>query len=192
MAYLKSVLLSKSEEDLIHDKSVECLQDVGIRVDSESVLELLEKEGASVDYENYLAKIPVKMVDQARLVRCFDASAGQNQCELIITVAALAENRPELVQLETKMPVGAKSCFANGKSIVQDVIKLRVDVDVLCRLVVQPGPQGFRMPLHFRIVFAFREKPVVKQLGVDENVLQWVLPTQQHGMVVVSGGYFDR
>jgi trimethylamine--corrinoid protein Co-methyltransferase len=65
MAFLKSVLLSKEEEDLIHDKSVECLRDVGIRVDSESVLELLEKEGASVDYENYLAKIPVKMVDRA-------------------------------------------------------------------------------------------------------------------------------
>jgi len=65
MAFLKTVLLSKEEEDLIHDKSIECLQDVGIRVDSESVLELLEKEGASVDYENYLAKIPEKMVDRA-------------------------------------------------------------------------------------------------------------------------------
>jgi len=65
MAHLKSVFLSKSEEDLIHDQSVECLKDVGIRVDSESVLELLEKEGASVNYENYLAKIPEKMVNQA-------------------------------------------------------------------------------------------------------------------------------
>ena len=65
MAQLKTVLLSQSEEDLIHDKSIECLHDVGIRVDSQSVLELLEKEGASVDYENYLAKIPEKMVDRA-------------------------------------------------------------------------------------------------------------------------------
>ena len=65
MAYLKTVFLSKSEEDLIHEKSIECLQDVGVRVDSESVLELLEKEGASVDYENHLAKIPEKMVNQA-------------------------------------------------------------------------------------------------------------------------------
>jgi trimethylamine--corrinoid protein Co-methyltransferase len=65
MANLKTVLLSKEEEDLIHDKSIECLRDVGVRVDSESVLEILEKAGASVDYENYLAKIPKKMVDQA-------------------------------------------------------------------------------------------------------------------------------
>jgi trimethylamine--corrinoid protein Co-methyltransferase len=65
MAYLKTVLLSKAEEDLIHDKSVECLRDVGVRVDSESVLELLEKNGASVDYENYRARISEKMVDAA-------------------------------------------------------------------------------------------------------------------------------
>ncbi|MBW2543474.1 MAG: trimethylamine methyltransferase family protein [Deltaproteobacteria bacterium] len=65
MAYLKSTLLSQSEQDLIHDQSVECLQEVGIQVDSESVLELLEKEGASVDYENYRAKLPAKMVDRA-------------------------------------------------------------------------------------------------------------------------------
>jgi len=65
MAHLKSTLLSRSEEDLIHAQSLECLQDVGIRVDSESVLELLEKAGASVDYENRLAKIPEKMVHQA-------------------------------------------------------------------------------------------------------------------------------
>jgi trimethylamine--corrinoid protein Co-methyltransferase len=65
MAHLATTLLSESEEDLIHDKSIECLQDVGIRVDSESVLELLEKEGASVDYENHLAKIPARMVNQA-------------------------------------------------------------------------------------------------------------------------------
>jgi trimethylamine--corrinoid protein Co-methyltransferase len=65
MAYLKTALLSKEEEDLIHDKSIECLQDVGIQVDSESVLEILEKAGASVDYEKFLAKIPEKMVDRA-------------------------------------------------------------------------------------------------------------------------------
>jgi len=65
MAYLRTAFLSKSEEDLIHEKSIECLEDVGIRVDSESVLELLEREGASVDHENNLAKIPAKMVDQA-------------------------------------------------------------------------------------------------------------------------------
>jgi trimethylamine--corrinoid protein Co-methyltransferase len=65
MAYLKTTFLSKSEEDFIHDKSIECLHEIGVRVDSESVLELLEKKGASVDYKNFTAKIPEKMINQA-------------------------------------------------------------------------------------------------------------------------------
>ncbi|MCF8070416.1 MAG: trimethylamine methyltransferase family protein [Desulfobacterales bacterium] len=65
MAYLKTVLLSKAEEDLIHNRSLECLKDVGVRIDSESVLELLEKKGASVDYEKSNAKISEKMINEA-------------------------------------------------------------------------------------------------------------------------------
>jgi trimethylamine--corrinoid protein Co-methyltransferase len=65
MASPKVLLLNKAEEDLIHDKSVECLREVGVRVDSESVLELLEKRGASVDHENYIAKITEKMINEA-------------------------------------------------------------------------------------------------------------------------------
>jgi trimethylamine---corrinoid protein Co-methyltransferase len=65
MANLKTVLLSKSEEDLIHDQSIECLKETGVRIDSESVLKLLEKKGAAVDYENHNAKIPEKMINEA-------------------------------------------------------------------------------------------------------------------------------
>jgi trimethylamine--corrinoid protein Co-methyltransferase len=65
MASPKTLLLNKAEEDLIHDKSVECLREVGVRVDSESVLELLEKRGASVDHGNYIAKITEKMINEA-------------------------------------------------------------------------------------------------------------------------------
>jgi trimethylamine--corrinoid protein Co-methyltransferase len=65
MARLKTVLLSQSEEDLIHDQSIECLREVGVRIDSESVLELLEKNGAVVDYENYRARISEEMIDKA-------------------------------------------------------------------------------------------------------------------------------
>jgi trimethylamine--corrinoid protein Co-methyltransferase len=65
MAYLKTSLLSRSEQDLIHDKSIECLSEVGVRVDSESVLELLEKNGAAVDYEDYRARISEEMVNAA-------------------------------------------------------------------------------------------------------------------------------
>jgi len=65
MASPKTFLMSKAEEDLIHDKSIECLNEIGVRVDSEPVLELLEKHGAAVDHENHIAKITEKMVDEA-------------------------------------------------------------------------------------------------------------------------------
>lgn len=65
MAYIKTTFLTKSEEDFIHAKSIECLKEVGVRVDSESVLEMLEKKGASVDYENFIAKIPEKIIDES-------------------------------------------------------------------------------------------------------------------------------
>ena len=65
MAYLKTVLLNKAEEDLIHDQSVECLKEVGVRVDSESVLDLLAEKGAAVDFKSHIAKIPEKMIDAA-------------------------------------------------------------------------------------------------------------------------------
>jgi trimethylamine:corrinoid methyltransferase-like protein len=65
MANIKTTFLTKSEEDFIHAKSIECLKEVGVRVDSESVLEMLEKKGASVDYENFIAKIPEKVIDES-------------------------------------------------------------------------------------------------------------------------------
>ncbi len=65
MAYLKTVILSKSEEDLIHEQSVECLKEVGIRVDSESVLELLAEKGAYENIKNQTAKITEKMIYEA-------------------------------------------------------------------------------------------------------------------------------
>jgi trimethylamine--corrinoid protein Co-methyltransferase len=65
MASPKTLLLSKAEEDLIHDKSVECLREIGVRIDSEPVLELLERRGASVDRENHIAKITEKMINEA-------------------------------------------------------------------------------------------------------------------------------
>lgn len=65
MAYLKTVLLSKSEEDLIHDQSIECLREVGVRVDSESVLDLLAEKGASIDTKTQIAKMPEKMIHEA-------------------------------------------------------------------------------------------------------------------------------
>ncbi len=65
MAYLKTVMLSNSEEDLIHTKSVECLREVGVKIDSESVLDLLDAKGAQVDVKQNIARISEKMINEA-------------------------------------------------------------------------------------------------------------------------------
>ena len=65
MAKAKTVFLNKQEMDLIHAQSIKSLQEIGIKVHSKPVLEILEKNGASVDYNAMVAKIPEKMVNQA-------------------------------------------------------------------------------------------------------------------------------
>ena len=65
MAKAKTVFLNQQEMDLIHAQSIKSLQEIGIKVHSKPVLEILEKNGASVDYNALIAKIPEKMVNQA-------------------------------------------------------------------------------------------------------------------------------
>ncbi len=65
MARAKTVFLNQQEMDLIHTQSIKSLQEIGIKVHSKPILEMLEKSGASVDYNALVAKIPEKMVNQA-------------------------------------------------------------------------------------------------------------------------------
>lgn len=65
MAKAKTVFLNQQEMDLIHAQSIKSLQEIGIKVLSKPVLEILEKNGARVDYKAMVAKIPEKMVNQA-------------------------------------------------------------------------------------------------------------------------------
>jgi trimethylamine--corrinoid protein Co-methyltransferase len=65
MARAKTVFLNQQEMDLIHAQSIKSLREIGIKVHSKPVLEILEKNGAIVDYNAMVAKIPEKMVNQA-------------------------------------------------------------------------------------------------------------------------------
>jgi trimethylamine--corrinoid protein Co-methyltransferase len=65
MARSKTVFLDDQEMDLIHAQSIKSLQEIGIKVHSKPVLEILEKNGAGVDYGTMVANIPEKMVTQA-------------------------------------------------------------------------------------------------------------------------------
>jgi trimethylamine--corrinoid protein Co-methyltransferase len=65
MAKTKTVFLNEQEMNLIHAQSIKSLQEIGIKVRSKHVLEILEQSGASVNYNDLVAKIPEKMVNQA-------------------------------------------------------------------------------------------------------------------------------
>jgi trimethylamine--corrinoid protein Co-methyltransferase len=65
MAVARMKFLSKEEESLIDQQSMECLETIGVKVKSESVLKMLEKAGASVDHKTQVAKLPESMVREA-------------------------------------------------------------------------------------------------------------------------------
>src|SRR3990170_1429487 len=65
MAVLGLRFLDAAEEDLVHAKSVECLESIGVRVHSPSVLSLLGDAGAVVDPHTKVAKVPEALVKDA-------------------------------------------------------------------------------------------------------------------------------
>jgi len=65
MAVARTTFLDKGEEDLIHAQSLKTLNEIGVMIHSESVLEMLEKSGADVDHKRRIVKIPENMVEEA-------------------------------------------------------------------------------------------------------------------------------
>jgi len=60
MARINTEFLNQQEIEFIHDQSIQSLREIGIKVHSNSVLEILKKNGASVDFNTMVAKIPEK------------------------------------------------------------------------------------------------------------------------------------
>ncbi|HUV61062.1 MAG TPA: trimethylamine methyltransferase family protein [Thermoplasmata archaeon] len=65
MAAVRWKCLNSDEEELIHEKSIETLSDIGVLVRSASVLSMLEAAGAIVDASTRVAKMPESMVMDA-------------------------------------------------------------------------------------------------------------------------------
>ena len=57
--------LSEDEQLRVHERSINILEQVGIKFLSDKALKILGKNGAKVDYGEKLAKISREMVDQA-------------------------------------------------------------------------------------------------------------------------------
>ena len=58
-------VLSPAERDLIHQKSIAILENVGISFPDEGVLSMLEQGGAQIDWEKQVARISRDMVIKA-------------------------------------------------------------------------------------------------------------------------------
>jgi len=57
--------LSQEQQQIIHKESLRILEEVGALFHSKKALGILEKNGAKVDQESKIAKIPAEMVNQA-------------------------------------------------------------------------------------------------------------------------------
>lgn len=86
MAHARMTFLNQDEMDLIHARSIQVLEDIGIKVHSESVLKLLREKGADVDFDAMIAKIPEKMVEKALALapRSFKLCARDSKHDLIL------------------------------------------------------------------------------------------------------------
>ena len=60
----KLKLLSENEVELIHDSALELLEKVGVKVDSKEFLEILSRNGGTVNRKNGRAKLPPKTVKE--------------------------------------------------------------------------------------------------------------------------------
>ncbi len=64
MRLSRAEVLSSNEIEKIDSASKEILEETGVKVLSEKVLDIYKKGGAKVDYENKIVKIPEKIVDR--------------------------------------------------------------------------------------------------------------------------------
>jgi len=65
MAVARMKFLDGDEEDLIHEQSLRCLNEIGVMVHSESVLKILAEAGAEVDHKKEIAKLPESLIEES-------------------------------------------------------------------------------------------------------------------------------
>ena len=65
MAVARLRFLERGEEELIDQQSIECLETIGVKIKSETVLKMLDRAGAQVDSRTQVAKIPEGIVKDA-------------------------------------------------------------------------------------------------------------------------------
>jgi len=76
MALARVRFLDEDEENLVHEMSLQCLEEIGVLVRSSEVLKLLEDAGASVNMKTGIVKIPECLVCEALSLAPLDMKSG--------------------------------------------------------------------------------------------------------------------
>jgi len=70
-------LLTESEIELIHESAIGILSDPGMKFENQTMLEALEKKGATVDFSSQVAKLPKKLIEETIVM------AGKEELERV-------------------------------------------------------------------------------------------------------------
>jgi trimethylamine--corrinoid protein Co-methyltransferase len=76
--------LSKEQEDAVHSESIRILEEIGIKVTSSSVLDMLGEHGAIIDRKTQIARISEEMVKEAlsKAPKKFSMCAREKTCDV--------------------------------------------------------------------------------------------------------------
>jgi trimethylamine---corrinoid protein Co-methyltransferase len=85
MAVAQISILSRDDIELVHEKTLEILENPGVKVESENALRILAEGGASIDRKNMRASIPESLVRETvkRLPKQFKLCARNPKQDMI-------------------------------------------------------------------------------------------------------------
>ncbi len=98
---VKIEVMTPEEVELIHESSLEILQQTGFKIPNRRILKLFADAGAIVDFEKEFAKIPPKMVEDAlRRAPRFDESAQTDEAPM--SLSAVMPSEAHIVDYATR------------------------------------------------------------------------------------------
>ena len=167
---------SKDEIDRIHVTTLEVLEKVGVKIEEENALKLLDSIGSDVDFSKKIAKIPQSIVEEAIKISPssvlfagrdtkFDLKLEGKRVNFGLGEGAIniLESDTNSIRPSTKMDAANASKLADALPTIDFVMPLFTSQDV-------PKPV---MPLHnLHAALKNTEKPVmVVDFGLDAHYL---------------------
>ncbi|MGI5960021.1 MAG: trimethylamine methyltransferase family protein [Massiliimalia sp.] len=145
-------LLTNSEKELIHEKSLNILQKVGIKAPYLPFLELLEQHGAIIDKHTYIAKFPKKVIQ-----KMVDSIEKQNPPETMKKLQGNISTEIFLVDLFNKSRrLGKLEDIKKGIALVEHLSEFPTSNAVV---VPSDVPSQISDVESFFQLFAYSKKP---------------------------------